>query len=147
MRLLTPILCSALLALPSAAVAQGLGGAEAAIHQGTKAWMAAWNAGDAAAIAALYADDAVVMAPGAETAKGSAAIEGLLKAALEAAGGSKMEIKPTEVMESGGLAVEVGTFAEVAADGSHRDHGKYMAIWKKVDGKWTLYRDIWNSSM
>jgi uncharacterized protein (TIGR02246 family) len=147
MRLLTPLLCLALLALPSAAMAQGHGGAEAAIHQGTKAWMAAWNAGDAAAIAALYAENGVVMAPGAEPAKGRAAIEGLLKVALEAAGGSKMDIKPMEVMESGDLAVETGTFAEIAADGSHRDHGKYMAMWKKVDGKWTLYRDIWNSDM
>jgi uncharacterized protein (TIGR02246 family) len=147
MRLLTPILCSALLALPSAALAQGHGEAEAAIHQGTKAWMAAWNAGDAAAIAALYADDAVVMAPGAEPATGPAAIEALMKGALEAAGGSQMSITPTEVVTSDGLAVEVGTFAEVAADGSHRDHGKYMAMWKNVDGKWTLYWDIWNSSM
>ncbi len=133
MRLLTPILCSALLALPSAALAQGHGEAEAAIHQGTKAWMAAWNAGDAAAIAALYADDAVVMAPGAEPATGPA--------------GSQISITPTEVVTSDGLAVEVGTFAEVAADGSHRDHGRYMVMWKNVDGKWTLYWDIWNSSM
>ncbi|NNG15683.1 MAG: nuclear transport factor 2 family protein [Gemmatimonadales bacterium] len=147
MRLLLPILCAALLTLPSAALGQDYGGAKAAIHQGTKAWMAGWNAGDAAAVAALYAEDGVVMAPGAEPAKGRAAIEALMNGALEAAGGSKMEIKPTEVMESDGMAVEVGTFAEIAADGSHRDHGRYMAIWKKVDGKWMLYRDIWNSSM
>jgi ketosteroid isomerase-like protein len=95
--------------------------------------MAAWNAGDAAAIAALYADDAVVMAPGAEPATGPA--------------GSQISITPTEVVTSDGLAVEVGTFAEVAADGSHRDHGRYMVMWKNVDGKWTLYWDIWNSSM
>jgi uncharacterized protein (TIGR02246 family) len=109
--------------------------------------MAAWNAGDAAAIAALYADDAVVMAPGAEPATGPAAIEALMKGALEAAGGSQISITPTEVVTSDGLAVEVGTFAEVAADGSHRDHGRYMVMWKNVDGKWTLYWDIWNSSM
>lgn len=147
MRLLPLLLCCTLLALPTAALGQDSGGAKAAIKQGSKAWMAGWNAGDAAAIAALYAEDAVIMAPGAEPAKGRAAIEELLNGALEAAAGSKMEIKTTEVMESDGMAVEVGTFAETGADGSHRDHGKFIAVWKNVGGKWMLVRDIWNSSM
>jgi uncharacterized protein (TIGR02246 family) len=147
MRLLVPILCGALLTLPSAALGQHGGGAEAAIHRGTAVWTAGWNAGDAAAIAALYAEDAVVMAPGTEPAKGRAAIEATLKGALEAAGGSQMKITPVEIMESAGWAFEVGTFVENAADGSHRDHGRYIAVWKNVGGTWMLYRDIWNSSM
>ena len=147
MRSLVPILCGALLALPSAALGQAHGDAEAAIHRGTKAWMDGWNAGDAAAIAALYAEDAVVMAPGAEPATGGAAIKALLEGALQAAGGSQMEIKPTEVVTGDGWALEVGTFVEAAADGAHRDHGQYMAMWKKVGGTWMLTRDIWNSSM
>lgn len=144
MRSLVPILCGALLTLPSAALGQD---AEAAIHRGTEAWTAGWNAGDAAAIAALYAEDAVVMAPGAEPAEGPEAIEELMEGALEAAGGSQMNLKPVEVMKGDGWAVEVGTFVEAAADGSHRDHGRYIAVWKNVEGKWMLYRDIWNSSM
>jgi len=149
MRRFLPFLCGALLALPTAALAQHehAGGAKAAIHEGTKAWMGGWNAGNAAAIAGLYADDAKLMAPGAEPAAGRAAIQAALTAALQAAGGSQMTIQSTEVMESGDMAVEVGTFTETAADGSHLDHGKYLAVWKKVDGKWMLYRDIWNSSM
>ncbi len=147
MRSLLPLLCGALLIFPSTALGQEAGGAEAAVHQGTKAWTAGWNAGDAAAIAALYADDAVVMAPGGEPATGRAAIEAAMKGALEAAGGSQMKIKPTEVMTSGTMAVEVGTWVEDGADGSHKDHGRYMAVWKKVSGKWMIQRDIWNSSM
>lgn len=147
MRSLIPILCGVFLALPSAARAQGHSGAEAAIHRGTEAWTAGWNAADAAAIAALYAEDAIVMAPGAEPAEGRKAIEELLKGALEAAGGSQMKIKPVEVITADGWAVEVGTFVENAADGSHRDHGRYLAVWKSVRGKWMLHRDIWNSSM
>lgn len=145
MRSFVPILCGALLALPSAAVGQS--GAKAAIHRGAEAWAAAWNAGDAAAISALYAEDAVVMAPGAEPAQGRAAIQTAMRGALEAAGGSKMKITPLEVMEGDGWAVEVGSFVETAANGSHRDHGRYTAVWKNVSGKWMLYRDMWNSSM
>jgi hypothetical protein len=34
-----------------------------------------------------------------------------------------------------------------APDGSHADHGSYMAAWRQVDGEWKISRDIWNSSM
>jgi hypothetical protein len=43
------------------------------------------------------------MAPGAEPAEGPEAIEELMEGALEAAGGSQMNLKPVEVM-SGRLA-------------------------------------------
>jgi len=27
------------------------------------------------------------------------------------------------------------------------DQGKYIVIWKQVEGEWKLHRDIWNTSM
>jgi uncharacterized protein (TIGR02246 family) len=147
MRSLVPILCGVLLALPSAALGQKDSGAEAAIHRGAEVWAAGWNSGDAAAVAALYANDAILMAPGMEPAEGRAAILRALGGALEVAGGSQMKITPVEIMQADGMAVEVGTFVDTAPDGSHRDHGRYIAVWKNVGGTWMLYRDIWNSSM
>jgi uncharacterized protein (TIGR02246 family) len=147
MRSLVPILCGALLTLPSAALGQGHSEVEAAIRAGSQAWAAAWNAGDAEALAALHADDAAVMAPGSEPAMGRPAILEHYTEALHAMPGSQSEVKTTEVMATGDWAVEVGTFVSTAADGSHADHGRYMAIWKKVGEKWMLYRDMWNSSM
>ncbi len=146
MRVLVPILCAALLAMPAPAAGQAMD-VETAIKQGTEAWMAAWNRGDAAGIAALYTEDAMVAAPGAEPASGRAAIKALLETALKASPGSKMSIKPLEIMKGDGWAVETGSFVESAADGSHRDHGRYTAVWKKVGNTWMLHRDIWNSSM
>lgn len=150
MRSFLPIICGALMALPAGAQAQGAmahSDAEAAIHAGAEAWSAAWNSGDAAALAALYAEDATVMAPGGEPVTGRGAIEEMFAGAMEANAGSKMEIKPAEVMAADGWATETGSFVQTAADGSHQDHGRYIAVWKDVDGKWLLYRDIWNSSM
>jgi uncharacterized protein (TIGR02246 family) len=148
MRALAPIVCGVfLLTLSSSALAQDQSGAEAAIRKGSKAWEAAWNAGDAAALAALYVDDAVVMAPGSEPAKGKAAITKHFTAAIEAGAGAKTAITTEQVMATGDWAVEIGGFVNTAADGSHADHGRFMATWKQVDGKWMLYRDIWNSSM
>ena len=148
MRSLEAIICGALLTLPSSAMAQHQGSeAEAAIRAGTQAWEAAWNAGDAAALAALYASDATVMAPGSEPAVGRAAIEQAYRSALDAADGAQNEVETLEVMASGDWAAEVGRFVMTSATGSHLDHGRYTAIWKKVDGRWMLYRDMWNSSM
>ena len=137
----------ALLAVPAIALGQEDGGAEAAIQEGAVAWQTAWNAGDAAALAAMYAADAVVMAPGAPGMMGQEAIQAGFQVALDMAEGSQMTITPEEIMSHGDMAVEVGKWVEAGADGSHKDHGKYIAVWKNVDGQWMIVRDIWNSSM
>ena len=147
MRALVPMLLGAALVLPTTALGQGDKGAEAAIRAAAPAWGAAWNAGDAKALAALYTEDATVMAPGGEPAQGRAAIEAAFTEALKIVPGSKMTITPGEVMPADGWAVEVGRFVQNGADGSHLDHGRYIAVWKNVNGKWMLHRDIWNSSM
>jgi ketosteroid isomerase-like protein len=134
--------------MPSGALGQADSGAEAAINEGAVAWQTGWNSGDAAAITALYSAEAIVLAPGAEAAEGQEAIQAGLAVALEMAGGSTMEITPGEIIPVGmDHAIEVGSFVETGADGSHKDHGKYLAVWAKVDGSWKIVRDIWNSSM
>ncbi len=45
------------------------------------------------------------------------------------------------------MAVEIGTYANTGPGGEHVDHGKYLAVWMKIDGSWKLVRDIFNSSM
>jgi ketosteroid isomerase-like protein len=87
------------------------------------------------------------MAPGADALKGREAIRAGLQAAIDEAGGNQMAIKPGEVMSSGDVATEIGTLVETAANGSRKDHGNYIAVWKKLDGSWKIVRDIWNSSM
>lgn len=43
-------------------------------------------------------------------------------------------------------AIEVGEY-EVYLEGKDKvDEGKYLVFWKKSDGKWRIYREIWNSN-
>jgi uncharacterized protein (TIGR02246 family) len=147
MRALKIMLCCALLALPASASAQESMDADAAIRAGSQAWAAAWNAGDAKALAALYTEDAIVMAPGGEPAQGRTAIMEAFQAAIEEAAGAQNKTMTKEVMAMGDWAIELGGFVTDAASGSHLDHGPFIAVWKKVDGKWLIHRDIWNSSM
>jgi uncharacterized protein (TIGR02246 family) len=133
------------LALPLPAVAQGAADLRAQIEKQSQAWQNSYNAGDASALAALYAEDGKVMAPGAATVSGRSAIQALFADDIKR--GSKNTLTVVEVFGNGDLAIEVGGWVETGADGSHKDHGTYVTIYKRVGSDWKIYRDTWNSSM
>src|SRR5262245_34842585 len=83
------------LALPLPAMAQG-GDIRAEMGKQDQAWEKAYNAGDAAALTALYTKDAQVMAPGAETASGSSAIQAFFTGNVK--GGAKMALTLQDVV-------------------------------------------------
>lgn len=147
MRAIKPLLVAALLAVPGALSGQVPADAKAAIAKGNQAWQAGWNAGDAAAIANLYTEDAHLLAPGVEGVKGREAIRTELASQIAAAEGVQVKLETGELLGQGDTVVEVGSFVMTAADGAHADHGKYIAVWKKVGGNWKISHDIWNSSM
>ena len=139
------LICLALLALPAAALAQVPDEVSAAIAETNAAFKAAWNAGDAVAITKVYAEDAVVMPPGGEPMQGRIAIHAGFAEALSY--GTKMDFETVEVLVEGDLAVEIGKFVETNVNGSHKDHGHYMSVLRKLEGRWLIVRDMWNSSM
>jgi hypothetical protein len=47
------------------------------------------------------------------------------------------------MIRPGLLAVEDGAVRLVAADGTASE-SRYVVVWKGVDGRWRLHRDIWN---
>ena len=132
------------LALPLPALAQGAD-VRAEAEKMDQAWQKAYNAGDAAALTALYTKDAKVMAPGAEAASGTKAIQALFEADL--AQKVKNTLTLEDVVGFGEYALETGKYVATSADGKHVDHGSFMTLLKKVDGGWKIHRDTWNSSM
>jgi uncharacterized protein (TIGR02246 family) len=147
---MTARIAAALLALTLASALPALaqGGTpdlRAEIGEVDQAWQKAYNAGDATALTALYASDAKVMAPGAEPASGSAAIQKLFAANMPK--GAKFTLTTADVVGFGDYALTTGSWVANGADGKHLDHGTYMTLYKKVDKGWKLYRDTWNSSM
>jgi uncharacterized protein (TIGR02246 family) len=144
-RLVTLALVALAVALPLPAMAQAKADLHAEIGKLDQAWQKAYNAGDAAALTALYAKDAKVMAPGAETASGSSAIQAFFTADMKA--GAKNTLTQEDVVGFGDYALETGTYVATSAEGKHLDHGKFMTFYKKADGGWKIYRDTWNSSM
>jgi uncharacterized protein (TIGR02246 family) len=133
------------LTVPAPVVAQAGGDLRAEIGKRDRAWEKAYNAGDAGALTALYTKDAQVMAPGAETASGSAAIQAYFAADVK--GGARNALTLEDVMSFGDYALETGKYVATSAEGKHLDHGKFMTLYQKTDGGWKIHRDTWNSSM
>ena len=121
---------------------------ETAIRQFNPAWFKAYNSGDANAIAALYAENGVLNPPGAPAARGVKAIREYLAKDLAEAMSSGVTLvagSATDFGMSADLAWEWGTFTVRGKDGNTIDAGKYITVFGKKDGKWSIIRDIWNS--
>jgi uncharacterized protein (TIGR02246 family) len=112
-------------------------------------WVAAVQAKDAAASAGFYAADGALLAANAPMAKGTAAVTAAWQGLL----GLKnvnLTFAPTEIVVSGSgdMAYDIGTYALGfdSDNGPVKDEGKYVVVWKKVDGGWKVAADIFNSN-
>ena len=118
------------------------------IQAASHAYMSAYNSGDLETLLALHTKDAIVMAPNQPAARGHEAIRASLVQVAEAEGGGHLDLKTVEVGGMGDTAWEIGHY-EVSLDGGDTlvDKGHTTVIWKKVDGSWRMYSDIWNSDL
>jgi len=118
---------------------------KAVVESTAKDFGAALTAKDEGRIGAMYAKDAIAFPPNSDMMKGREAIQAFWKGLMDAGMTAQLEVLETE--SDGNLGVEVGKFNILGADGKMVDQGKYVVVWKKEDGAWKLYRDIWNTSM
>jgi uncharacterized protein (TIGR02246 family) len=132
------------------AILSGLGAAgradpRAGIEAANAEFAAAYSRGDALAVAAMYTERGQLFPPNENIVEGRAAIEKYWKAAMDSAI-KTIELKTTEVEGLGESAAEVGSYTLYGKDGAAIDRGKYLVLWKRVNGAWKLHRDCWNSN-
>ena len=117
---------------------------KAAINADNKNLMAAVKKGDSAAILTSYTKDACMMPGNMPNACGqkemSAFFGGLHKMGIE-----NLKLMTTEVLGSSELVSEEGRYEITANDGAMMEKGKFLVLWKKEDGKWKKYRDMFSS--
>lgn len=103
-----------------------------------------FTSNDSAFYVERYCTDAEVYSPNIPAVKGREAIrkffynEGNNKEA-------NIELPAGNFYGSNELVIEEGTYNFPDGKGGSADKGKFIALWKKENGKWKLYREIWNS--
>ncbi len=114
-----------------------------AVEAGNREFIAAFLRGDARAVANLYTENAQVIAPGAPVARGRTAIAAAWQKSIES-GVKDLTLNTAEVESAGDLACETGVVRLVGRDGGVTE-GRYVVVWKRMNGQWKLHRDIWNA--
>jgi ketosteroid isomerase-like protein len=56
-------------------------------------------------------------------------------------------LETVELEGHGDTAIEVGRYTLRGEEGQTLDRGKFIVIWKQVEGEWKLHRDMFSSSM
>lgn len=123
---------------------------EQAITDVDRRLLAAAQAGDAAAFAALFAPDGQLLFPNRPRVTGREAIQAA-SAEDFAVPGFRVEWQQSDVRiaQSGDLAVSTGSYQLTLTPPSGRieDRGKYMTVWRKVDGEWRVAADMINTDL
>ncbi|MDX1542951.1 MAG: DUF4440 domain-containing protein [Christiangramia sp.] len=104
-----------------------------------------YAAKDSVGLAKLYTEDAKFMMNGSPAIKGRKNIQSTM-AGIMNSGIARVDLRTIDVWGSEGLVTEEGEVS-LYKDGVEVDRGKYLVLWKKEDGKWHLFRDIFNSNM
>jgi uncharacterized protein (TIGR02246 family) len=124
--------------------APALAQSRATIQKLNNQWAAALDKGDAAAVAAMYAENAYVLPPGHDMIEGRSSIEAFWRQAATQVGDAKLVT--VDVQPLGPRAArEIGTVRlETKAQPPQQIVGKYVVVWRKINGRWLLATDIWN---
>jgi uncharacterized protein (TIGR02246 family) len=129
------------------------GDAEAAIRAANQRFAAAARAGNANTLVKdFYWPDAVVMAANAPAMRGTEQITTLWQGLLAPANVVEVSLTSDDVVQSCDMATEVGHYEVTLTPKSGtgavvHDRGNYVVSWRKVDGRWKAFSDIFHSNL
>jgi len=117
-----------------------------AIRKKTDAFTAAHISKDTAYLNAIFTKDARILGPNAEVVTGKKAIAQLNSEWVNY-GIYEFEEVSTALYGGGEFIIDEGNYTMVYGPDKNVDKGKYVNIWKRVNGNWKIYSNIWNSSL
>jgi len=128
------------------AAAFDMDAAKKAIEERNHLFMDLFGKSDSNGLGDLYTKDAKLLGANTESAVGRSNIQSAFAGFINA-GAAKIEIKTNGLWGDENMLVSEDAWKLFTKDGTEIDHGKAIVIWKKEDGKWKLFRDIFNSDL
>lgn len=119
--------------------------AKAEIEEANKNFMALVAAGDSVGLANSYTIDAKFMSAGAPSVVGRADIQTAMSNIIQS-GITGVDLRLENIYGTEDLIAEEGELTLFVGDDAVAVE-KYIVLWKKEDGKWKLFRDIFNSNL
>jgi len=119
--------------------------AKAEIEEANQNFMALVAAGDSIGLANAYTKDAKFMSAGAPSVVGRTDIQTAMSNIVKS-GITKADLRLENIYGTEDLIVEEGELTLFVGDDTVAEE-KYIVVWKKEDGKWKLFRDIFNSNL
>ena len=101
---------------------------------------------DLEVIGNLYGEDAKILPPNMDMLEGKDSIQAFWRGALEM-GIKSYQPEILEVEYSGNLGFFVGKYTLYGNENQVINKGKFLTVFKNIDGEWKVYRDISNTSM
>ena len=105
---------------------------------------ASFGKNDSTAFLNCYATDACIFPTGMPKLCGPAALAQFFKGGVSM-GIRNIVLKTDELFGGKDGVSETGTYEMLGEKNVSLEKGKFMVLWKKVDGKWKMFRDVWNS--
>ncbi|HEX9161591.1 MAG TPA: DUF4440 domain-containing protein [Thermoanaerobaculia bacterium] len=126
------------------------GDADKAIRAADVQLAAGMHAGNTDQAIAMYSDSAVLMPPNMPAMTGRDAIRQFFTGFVSAFN-VDATFTPDDITQSGDLASERGhyemTVTPKAGGPAAKDSGKYVVVWRKLNGQWRAVSDIYNSNV
>jgi|SRR5678815_313209 uncharacterized protein (TIGR02246 family) len=124
---------------------------EKAIRDTDARWLKAAQARDAAGEAAIFASDGVAYREHVDPLVGPAAFQ-TWDTKVYGDNPRQTTAWTTEsihIADSGDLAIQTGEYhtTGIGANGEREDKGRFVTVWKKVDGEWKVAHDIGSTTM
>ena len=104
-----------------------------------------FEAVDSVGLSNLYTKDTKLMMNGAPAILGKENVQSTFSGIMNS-GITSVNLNTVEVWGTSDLITEEGEYTLYAGE-DKADHGKYIVLWKNVEGKWKLHRDIFNTDV